>query len=147
LSRGHPAYRSTREGVPSFVTGIVVVDLERVDADLGFEEGGRRCAVGERDKVVAGTAIAHGGDGDGAVKDGRDGRDPVFKLHCQPFKERYFTDHGEVRRLPEMVILRNLRRSPEITRRDSRLAIQPPPTYTVLSAANSPLFFYHSLPQ
>ena len=73
----------TREGVPPFVTGIAVADLERVDADLGFEEGGRRGAVGEREKVVAGTAIVHGGDGDGAVKDGRDGRAPSRRgLHC-----------------------------------------------------------------
>jgi hypothetical protein len=46
-----------------FQTGVVV-DPERVDADLGLEERGGRHVVGERgrERAVTRTVIAHGGD-------------------------------------------------------------------------------------
>ena len=42
---------------PFLPAGTVVVDPERVGANLGLEEGGRIGAVGERDRVVARTVV------------------------------------------------------------------------------------------
>jgi hypothetical protein len=46
-----------------FQTGAVVIDPERVDADLGLEERGGRHVVGERgrERAVTRTVVAHGG--------------------------------------------------------------------------------------
>ena len=52
-----------REPGPFFLTGAVLVDLERVDAYLGFEEGCGGFAVGEREGVAAGAVVGRGGDG------------------------------------------------------------------------------------
>ena len=41
-----------REEDPFLPTGTVLVDLERVDAELGLGIGGRRRTAGERDRVV-----------------------------------------------------------------------------------------------
>jgi hypothetical protein len=51
------------EEEPLFPTGPVVVDLERVDADLGLEERGGRGVVGKRvgELAVAGAVVVHGG--------------------------------------------------------------------------------------
>ena len=56
--------RSVREVVvpgehPFFPAGPVVVDLEGVDANLWFEEGGRIRAVGKRDRVAARTVVVY----------------------------------------------------------------------------------------
>jgi hypothetical protein len=53
------------EEEPLFPTGPVVVDLERVDADLGLEERGGRGVVGKREGElgVAGAVVVHGGEG------------------------------------------------------------------------------------
>lgn len=48
---------------PFFPAGAVLVDLKRVDANLGFEERCGSRAVGEREGVAAGTVVGHGGDG------------------------------------------------------------------------------------
>ena len=48
---------------PFFPAGTVVVNLQRVDANLGLEEGGGLRAGGERDRVVAGAIAVHGGSG------------------------------------------------------------------------------------
>ena len=45
---------------PFFPAGAVVSDLERVDANLGFEEGSGSEAVGKRDGVVARTVLVDG---------------------------------------------------------------------------------------
>ena len=49
-----------REFGPFFPTGAVLVDLPRVDANLGFEEGCGSRAVEEREGVAAGTVVGHG---------------------------------------------------------------------------------------
>ena len=52
-----------REHEPFFSAGTVLVDLERVDANPGFEEGGGNRATGEREELVAGTVGGRGVDG------------------------------------------------------------------------------------
>ena len=54
---------SMPEEEPFFPTGSVLVDIERIDADLGLEEGGGRGAVGEGKMVVARAVVVHGGGG------------------------------------------------------------------------------------
>jgi hypothetical protein len=49
-----------REHEPFFSAGTVLVDLERVDANLGFEEGGGNRTTGEREELVAGTVGGRG---------------------------------------------------------------------------------------
>ena len=49
-----------REGC-HFPTGAIAIGPERVDADPGLEERGGCRIVGERERVVARTVVAHGG--------------------------------------------------------------------------------------
>ena len=42
-------------------TSTLLVDLKRVDANLGLKEGSGSRAAGEREGVVARTAVLHGG--------------------------------------------------------------------------------------
>ena len=76
---------------PFFPTAAVLVDLERVDANLGLEEGGGSCAVGEREGVVARAVVVHGGGGKRSGGLGRDQGGERRQQETQASKSR----HGE----------------------------------------------------